>query len=62
MTAPIPRNAQIVSGRRALLAVITLAVALTALITLQAVFSDRTGIAHRAPTHSYGGATPSAPR
>ncbi len=48
-----PEPSQI-SGRRALAAVLALAVLLTAVIIVQAVFADRTGIRHRTPVVRYG--------
>jgi hypothetical protein len=45
-----------VSGRRALLVVLALVLMLAAGIILQAVFADRTGISHRAPTVRFGDA------
>lgn len=56
MSARPKSDGRQVSGRYALLVVLALVLMLAAGIILQAVFADRTGITHRAPTVRFGDA------
>lgn len=56
MNARPKNDGREVSGRRALLAVLSLILLLAAGIILQAVFADRTGISRRTPVVRFGDA------